>query len=107
MQGPASDLNAADTRYHDKIPWLLNKETEYMGNEVMILKFPGVATIVMLNEKASQILKFERVDEWDDDIDLRLIDKKINSQVKSLSRNDDVYKNLTRESHFDDISSTI
>ena len=61
----------------------------------------------MLNEKASQIFKFERVDEEDDDINLRLISKKINSEVKSLSLIDDVYKNLTRESLFDDTSSTI
>ena len=76
---------------------LLNKVTEYTGNEVVVLSSPGVASIIMLNEKASQIFKFERVDEEDDNINLRLIAKKIDSEVKSLSRNDDVYKNLTRE----------
>ena len=139
MQGAASDLHAADARYHDscrklfmntknvraaqnpkkEIPnedvaarslakmiklakdriWtstklhslyldmggkdlnrtrLLNKVTEYMGNEVVVLSFPGVASIIMLNEKVPQIFKFERVDEEDDDINLRLIAKKIN-----------------------------
>ena len=78
-----------------------------MGNEVVVLSSPGVASIIMLNEKASQIFKFERVDEEDDDINLRLIAKKINSEVKSLSRNDGVYKNLTRESLFHDTNSTI
>ena len=72
----------------------------------MVLPSPGLASIIILNEKASQIFKFERVDEEDDDINLRLIAKKINSEVKSLSRNDDAYKNLTRESLFDDTSST-
>ena len=86
---------------------ILSKLTEYMGNEVVVLSSPGVASIIMLNEKASQIFKFERVDEEDDDINLRLIAKKINSEVKSLSRNDDVYKNLTSESLFDNTSSTI
>ena len=78
-----------------------------MGNEVVVLSSPGVASVIMLKEKISQIFKFERVDEEDDDINLRLTAKKINSEVKSLSRDDDVYKNLTRESLFDDTSSTI
>ena len=86
---------------------LLNKAIEYMGNKVVVLSSPGIARIIMLNEKALQIFKFERVDEEDDDINLRLIAKKLNSVVKSLSRNDDVYKNLTRESLFDDTNSSI
>ena len=71
-----------------------------MGNEVVVLSSPGIASVIMLKEEASQIFKFERVDEEDDDINLRLTAKKINSEVKSLSRDDDVYKNLTRESLF-------
>ena len=55
-----------------------------MGNEVVVLSSPGVAFVIMLKEKASQIFKFERVDEEDDDINLRLIAKKINSEVKRL-----------------------
>ena len=47
-----------------------------MGNEVVVLSSPGVASIIMLNEKALQIFKFEIVDEKDDDIDLRFIAKK-------------------------------
>ena len=78
-----------------------------MGNEVVVLSSPVVASIIMLNEKALQIFKFERVDEENDDVNLRLIAKKINSEVKGLSCNDDVYKNLIRESLFDDTSSTI
>lgn len=39
-----------------------------MGNEVMVLSFPGVASIIMLNEEGLQIFKFEVVDEKDDDI---------------------------------------
>ena len=54
----------------------------------------------MLNEKFSQIFKFERVDEEDDNINLRLIAKKINSEIKSLSRNDHVHKSVTRETLF-------
>ena len=50
-----------------------------MRNEVVVLSSPGVASTIMLNEKDSQILKFERVDEKD--INLRLISKKINSEV--------------------------
>ena len=69
---------------------LLNKVTEYMGNEVVALLSPGVASIIMMNEKASQILKFKRVDKEDNDINLSLITKKINSEVKRLSRNNDV-----------------
>ena len=56
---------------------LLNKVTEYIGNKVVVLSSPGITSIIMLNEKASQIFKFERVDE--DDIILRLTAKKINS----------------------------
>ena len=63
---------------------LFSKVTEYMGNEVVVPSSPGVAGIIMLNEKVSQIFKFERVDEADDDINLRLIAKKINSEVKRL-----------------------
>ena len=40
----------------------------------------------MFNEKASQTFKFKRVDEEDDDINLRLIAKEINSEVKGLLR---------------------
>ena len=54
-----------------------------MGNEVAVLSCPGVANIIMLNKKASQIFKFERVDEEDDVIDLRLNVKEINFEVKS------------------------
>ena len=36
---------------------LLNKVTEYMENEVVALLSRGVATIIMMNEKASQSLK--------------------------------------------------
>ena len=57
-----------------------------MGNEVVVQLSPGVASIIMFNEKASQTFKFERIDEEDDDINLRPIDKKINSEIKSLSR---------------------
>ena len=32
---------------------LLNKVTEYLRNEVVVLSSPGVASIIMLNEKAS------------------------------------------------------
>ena len=32
---------------------LLNKVTEYMGNEVVVLSSPGIASLIMLNEKAS------------------------------------------------------
>ena len=64
---------------------LLNKVTEYMGNEVVVQLSPGVASIIMFNEKASQTFKFERIDEEDDDINLRPIAKKINSEI-SLSR---------------------
>ena len=39
-----------------------------MGNEVVVLPSPVVASIIMLNEKASQIFKFERVDEENDDV---------------------------------------
>ena len=49
---------------------LLNKVTEYMGNEVVVQLSPGVASIIMFNEKASQTFKFERIDEEDDDINL-------------------------------------
>ena len=84
---------------------LLNKVTEYIGNKVVVLSSPGITSIIMLNEKASQIFRFERVNE--DDIILRLIAKKINSLAKRLSLNDDVDKNLTRESLFGDTSSTI
>ena len=86
---------------------LLNKVTEYMGNEVVALLSPGVASIIMMNEKASQILKFKRVDKEDNDINLSLITKKINSEVKRLSRNNDVYKNLTKELFFDHTRSII
>ena len=65
---------------------LLNKVTEYMGNEVVVQLSPGVASIIMFNEKASQTFKFERIDEEDDDINLRPIAKKINSEIISLSR---------------------
>ena len=65
---------------------------------------PGVASIIMLNEKALQIFKFERAYEEDDDINLRLNGRKINFEVKSLSCNDDAYKNLSRESLFNDTS---
>ena len=61
-----------------------------MGNEVLALLSPGVASIIMMNEKTSQILKFKRVDKEDNDINLSLITKKINSEVKRLSRNNDV-----------------
>ena len=64
---------------------LLNKITEYMGNEVVVLQSTGVASIIMLNEKASQISKFERVDEEDDDFNLRLIAKKINSEINFIT----------------------
>ena len=64
---------------------LLNKVTEYMGNEVVVLQSTGVASIIMLNEKASQISKFERVDEEDDDFNLRLIAKKINSEINFIT----------------------
>ena len=36
---------------------LLNKVTEYMENEVVALLSRGVASIIMMNEKASQSLK--------------------------------------------------
>ena len=65
---------------------LLNKVTEHMGNEVVVLSSPGVASIIMLIEKASQMFfKFERVDEEGDDINLRLIPEKTYSKVKILS----------------------
>ena len=41
--------------------------------------------MIMLNNQASKIPKFKRVVEEDDDINLRLIAKKINSELKSLS----------------------
>ena len=41
-----------------------------MGNEVVVQLSPGVASIIMFNEKASQTFKFERIDEEDDDINL-------------------------------------
>ena len=63
----------------------LNKVAEYMGNEVVVLLSPGVAVMIMLNNQASKIPKFKRVVEEDDDINLRLIAKKINSELKSLS----------------------
>ena len=44
-----------------------------MGNEVVVQLSP-------------QTFKFERIDEEDDDINLRPIAKKINSEIKSLSR---------------------
>ena len=56
-----------------------------MGNEVVVLQSTGVASIIMLNEKASQISKFERVDEEDDDFNLRLIAKKINSEINFIT----------------------
>ena len=56
-----------------------------MGNEVVVLLSPGVAVMIMLNNQASKIPKFKRVVEEDDDINLRLIAKKINSELKSLS----------------------
>ena len=37
---------------------MLNKVTVFMGNEVVVLSSPGVASIIMLNDKASQIFKF-------------------------------------------------
>ena len=86
---------------------LLNKVAEYMRNEIAFLSCPGIASVFMLNEKASQIFKLERIDEEDDDINLRLIPEKTNSEANSLPRYDDVYKNLTKESLFDDTSSTI
>ena len=57
-----------------------------MGNEVVVQLSPGVASIIMFNLKASQTFKFERIDKKDDDINLRPIAKKINSEIKSLSR---------------------
>ena len=48
-----------------------------MGNKVVVLLSPGVASVIMFNEKASQTFKFKRVDEEDDDINLRLIAKEI------------------------------
>ena len=65
---------------------LLNKVTESTGNKVVVLLSPGVASVIMFNEKASQTFKFKRVDEEDDDINLRLIAKEINSEVKGLLR---------------------
>ena len=43
----------------------------------MVLSYPRVTRIIILNEKASEIFKFERIDEEDDDINLRLIANKI------------------------------
>ena len=56
-----------------------------MGNEVVVLSSTGVASIIMLNEKVSQISKFERVDEEHDDFNLRLIAKKINSEINFIT----------------------
>ena len=59
-----------------------------MGNRVVVLLSSGIGSIIMLNEKGSQTFKFKTVDEEDDDddINLRLITKKMNSEVKNLSR---------------------
>ena len=79
-----------------------------MNSKISVFVICVEATIyLLLYNLHDYIFKFKRVDEEDDDINFRLIAKKINSEIKRLSRNKYVYKNLTTEPHFHDTSSTI
>ena len=81
--------------------------TEHMKNELCVFTSAGVASIIMLKDKASSMFKMVSENDEDDDISIKRVAKKIKSELNNLPHNNSEYDTLGAESLFDECSSTL
>ena len=79
---------------------LLNSLKEIMGDEIMILSSPGVATMLISKSKATIVLRLDEVDQDDFDLQVKAVAGKIPAETKTLSNKFRNYSNMDRENIF-------
>ena len=89
---------------------LIKYVSEYFGDDLLLLSYPRIASILILRSTTFTILKL--VDEEDDDLDVALtkITKKIKKEIKDIptnklhhetKMNNDIAKESVRETMLD------
>ena len=84
---------------------LLQKLTEYFHPELLVLSSPGLASILLFQKRASDLL---RVVEEDDEYMVSAVAKKIAKELQTLPHNKNIYKTQIDASiALEDVSPTL
>ena len=86
----------------------ISKLKDHMNEEIYVFSCPGVASIIMLKQKASHLVN--AVSETDnDDVDslMRVLSKKIKEEARKLPHSKNEYNVIENENLMDDCSETL
>lgn len=88
----------------------ITKLTDHMKNEIYVFTCPGMASILMLKQKASnmfQLVSENVIGDGDDDTSIQQIARKIQEDVQKLPNGKSEYSTIGTENLFDECSSTL
>ena len=71
-----------------------------MGDEIMILLSPGVATMLISKSKAVTVLRLDEVDQDDFDLEMKTRTSKIAVETRALDYKFLTYANIDKENMF-------
>ena len=86
----------------------ISKLKDHMNEEIYVFSCPGVASIIMLKQKASHLVN--AVSETDnDDVDslMRVLSKKIKKEARKLPHSKNEYNFIDNENLMDECSETL
>ena len=86
---------------------LMNRMSDILKDKVYLFKSPGVATILMHKQKATDLFQLVSYVEEDDDIQVDAVANKIKKEIKALPKLKDSYPPLDGKSILQSCSETI
>ena len=63
---------------------LVNSLKKIIGDEIMILSTPGVATMLISKSSAATVFRLDRVDQYDFDLQVKAVASKIAAETQTL-----------------------
>ena len=79
---------------------LVNSLKKIIGDEIMILSTPGVATMLISKSRAATVFRLDRVDQYDFDLQVKAVASKIAAETQTLGAKFLHYSNSDRENIF-------
>ena len=86
----------------------ISKLKDHMNEEIYVFSCPGVASIIMLKQKASHLVNaVSETDNDDVDSSMRVLSKKIKEEARKLPHSKNEYKVIENENLVDKCSETL
>ena len=78
----------------------MNSLKKIIGDEIMILSTPGVATMLISKSRAATVFQLDRVDQYDFDLQVKAVASKIAAETQTLGAKFLHYSNIDTENIF-------